>query len=127
MRILACKLGRKEKAYEMYLRTARLDLDDYNNDTEDGCHTTSMAGTWMAFVKGFAGMRVKEGQLHFNPTVPDQWGGYSFKIKFRERNLKINVKKDSVNISNESAEPISVYLFGKEHQLKANGKVIIPN
>ncbi|MFT7054604.1 MAG: maltose phosphorylase [Roseivirga sp.] len=125
--ILACKLGRKEKAYEMYIRTARLDLDDYNNDTEDGCHTTSMAGTWMAFVKGFAGMRVKEGQLHFNPTVPDQWGGYSFKIKFRQRNLKINVKKDNVNITNESSEAISVYLFGKEHQLKANGKVIVPN
>ena len=59
--ILASKLGRKEKAYEMYLRTARLDLDDYNNDTEEGCHTTSMAGTWMAFAKGFAGMRVREG------------------------------------------------------------------
>ena len=54
--ILAAKLG-KEKAYEMYLRTARLDLDDYNNDTEDGCHTTSMAGTWMAFVKGFGDAR----------------------------------------------------------------------
>ena len=63
--ILASKLGRQEKAYEMYLRTARLDLDDYNNDTEDGCHTTSMAGTWMAFAKGFAGMRVRNGQLYF--------------------------------------------------------------
>ena len=56
--IQASKLGKKEKAYEMYLRTARLDLDDYNNDTEDGCHITSMAGTWLAVVKGFGGMRV---------------------------------------------------------------------
>ena len=34
--ILACRIGHFDKAYEMYLRTARLDLDDYNNDTEDG-------------------------------------------------------------------------------------------
>src|SRR5690606_30326945 len=44
--IIAAKLGKEEKAYEFYLRTARLDLDDYNNDTEDGLHITSMAGTW---------------------------------------------------------------------------------
>jgi maltose phosphorylase len=56
----------KEKAYEMYLRTARLDLDDYNNDTEDGCHITSMAGTWLAVVKGFGGMRVER-------AIPAEW------------------------------------------------------
>jgi maltose phosphorylase len=61
--ILASKLGYKEKAYEMYLRTSRLDLDDYNNDTEDGCHITSMAGTWMSVVKGFGGMRIKENRI----------------------------------------------------------------
>ena len=46
--ILAAKLGDEESAYQFYLRTSRLDLDDYNNDTEDGCHITSMAGTWMS-------------------------------------------------------------------------------
>ncbi|MCL4137260.1 UNVERIFIED_CONTAM: hypothetical protein GTU68_029486 [Idotea baltica] len=58
--ILAASLGKTEKAYEMYLRTARLDLDDYNNDTEDGLHTTSMAGTWMALIEGLGGMRVRD-------------------------------------------------------------------
>ncbi|MBP2966783.1 glycoside hydrolase family 65 protein, partial [Acinetobacter baumannii] len=40
--ILAAELGLEEKAVEMYQRTARLDLDNYNNDTEDGLHITSM-------------------------------------------------------------------------------------
>lgn len=30
--ILAAELGKEEKAVEMYERTARLDLDNYNND-----------------------------------------------------------------------------------------------
>lgn len=68
--ILASKLGNEAKAYEFYLRTARLDLDDYNNDTEDGLHITSMAGTWMSIVEGFAGMRVKNNRLSFQTFIP---------------------------------------------------------
>ena len=70
------------------LRAGELDIARFdNNDTEDGCHTTSMAGTWMAFAKGFAGMRVRNGELYFTPYLPDHWDGYSFKIKFRESNI----------------------------------------
>ncbi|TAD94430.1 MAG: glycoside hydrolase family 65 protein, partial [Bacteroidetes bacterium] len=92
--ILAAKLGRQEKAYQMYLRTSRLDLDDYNNDTEDGCHITSMAGTWMAVVQGFGGMRVREGQLHFTPFLPEKWEGYTFKINFRGALLRVRVHQE---------------------------------
>ncbi len=123
--ILASKLGRKDKAYEMYLRTARLDLDDYNNDTEDGCHTTSMAGTWMAFAKGFAGMRVRSGQLYFSPSLPDEWEGYSFKIKFRNRNLTISASKESVTIKNESGESLDLFIFDKQHSIAGNGEVSV--
>src|SRR5688572_22468424 len=70
--ILASALGYKERAYEFYLRTARLDLDDYNNDTEEGCHITSMTGTWMSVIKGFGGMRVRDGKLYFNPFIPER-------------------------------------------------------
>jgi maltose phosphorylase len=121
--ILAAKLGRKEKAYEMYIRTARLDLDDYNNDTEDGCHTTSMAGTWMAFAKGFAGMRVRNGELYFDPYLPEKWEGYSFHIKFRERNLTIQATKGSASISNDSGAEIALYLLGERVIIPSGGQV----
>uniref|UniRef100_UPI004048F60D family 65 glycosyl hydrolase domain-containing protein n=1 Tax=Fulvivirga sp. TaxID=1931237 RepID=UPI004048F60D len=123
--ILASKLGRKEKAYEMYIRTARLDLDDYNNDTEDGCHTTSMAGTWMAFAKGFAGMRVRDERLYFSPYLPDQWEGYAFSIKFRERNLTIKATKEHVIITNDSSESLNIFIFDKEYTLPGNGEVMV--
>ena len=124
--ILAAKLGRKEKAYEMYLRTARLDLDDYNNDTEDGCHTTSMAGTWMAFAKGFAGMRVKNGNLHFNPMLPKEWKGYSFHIKFRERNLTIATADDALKITNDSNEGLTLFVYDQKQELKGGKTIQMP-
>lgn len=111
--ILAAKIGAKEKSYEMYLRTARLDIDDYNNDTEDGLHITSMAGTWMSVVKGFGGMRVKEGVLHLEPFIPENWDSYSFKIRFRDWLLKINVTQEKVDIENRSEKPLTIQLFGK--------------
>lgn len=78
--ILACKLGKTEKAYEMYLRTSRLDLDDYNNDTEDGLHITSMAGTWLAVIKGFAGIRIRNTELQINPHLPGEWKSLTFRM-----------------------------------------------
>jgi maltose phosphorylase len=116
--ILASRLGYKERAYEFYLRTSRLDLDDYNNDTEDGCHITSMAGTWMSVVKGFGGMTVKDGMLHFNPFTPDQWKSYSFRLEFRERVIKIKISKDSVETILESGSPLEICLHGKPVMLK---------
>ena len=121
--ILASKLGKEEKAYEMYLRTARLDLDDYNNDTEDGCHITSMAGTWMSFVKGFGGMRVYNDRLHLHPFLPSQWKGYSFNIRFRGRFLNIRVDREQVAVRNTSGEGLSLVLFGQEFDLPAGGEI----
>jgi maltose phosphorylase len=121
--ILASKLGYEEKAYELYLRTARLDLDDYNNDTEDGCHITSMAGTWMSIVKGFGGMKIVGDELHFAPFIPKQWNSYSFRIEFRKRVLKIEVSKGKVNAKLESGDPLKIYVSGKSMNLVAASEI----
>lgn len=115
--ILASLLGYKEQAYEFYLRTARLDLDDYNNDTEDGCHITSMAGTWMSVVKGFGGMRVIDGTLHFNPFIPSQWKAYSFRLEFRGRVIKVKVSGDKTETILASGEPLTIRVHDKEVKL----------
>ncbi|MCL4136955.1 UNVERIFIED_CONTAM: hypothetical protein GTU68_002222 [Idotea baltica] len=89
--IQAAKLNRMEQAYQFYLRTSRLDLDDYNHEVEEGLHITSMAGTWMSIVEGFGGMRIKENTLSFEPKIPEQWKFYSFKVNFRNHIIRVNV------------------------------------
>ena len=115
--ILAARLKREKKASEMYLRTARLDLDNYNNDTDDGLHITSMGGTWMAFVEAFGGIRVKNGQLHINPFIPNSWKSYSFRINFRGAHLEIRMSSGLL-IINHNPVPVSVHIWGKEYKLK---------
>jgi len=124
--ILAARIGRPEKAYEMYLRTARLDLDDYNNDTEDGCHITSMAGSWMSIVKGFAGMRVREGQLRCDPFIPAQWESYAFRIGWRGHLLRIKVEKEGVTVTNEGGDPITLRIYGEEKRVEGKSSIDFP-
>lgn len=112
--IMACELGYHEKAYEMYLRTSRLDLDNYNNDTEDGLHITSMAGTWMSVVQGFGGLQVENGSLVLNPFLPGHWKGFSFKVMFRGARLKVLLSGDQIIITNETEQAVNVRVQGQE-------------
>ena len=111
--IVASAVGDKQKAYDLYLRTARLDLDDYNNEVADGLHITSMAGTWLAIVQGFGGMRVKDNKLHFNPQIPEKWNAFAFNILFRNNQLNIKVEKHKTIISNIKGPAIELYLRKK--------------
>lgn len=121
--ILAARIGEFDKAYEMYLRTARLDLDNYNNDTEDGLHITSMAGTWLSIVKGFGGMKLVDGGLSFHPMLPKQWNGYAFRIIFRENTIEINVKSEVINFRNISGPDLNILVYGESLDIKSNASV----
>ena len=107
--ILAAKIGETDKAYEMYLRTARLDLDNYNNDTEDGLHITSMAGSYLSIVQGFGGLRIKNQTLYINPHCPNQWNGYGFQILLQNEPIKIEVSKSGATITNLGQNEIAIH------------------
>ncbi len=111
--VLASKLGMEDKAYEMYLRTARLDLDDYNHEADEGLHITSMAGTWMAVVEGFGGKRVRDGVLSLDPMIPKNWNAYRFNLVYRGTVLSITVKPKEVTVKNVSGASLDILVYGK--------------
>ncbi|PLX24000.1 MAG: family 65 glycosyl hydrolase [Marinilabiliales bacterium] len=121
--ILAAKLGYKEKAYELYLRTARLDLDDYNDEVYQGLHITSMAGTYLSIVEGFGGMRLINQELHFNPFIPSKWNMYSFTVRYRENLIKVEVSNKKVTVSNQVGEKLSLFIHGVEYKIKEKSSV----
>jgi maltose phosphorylase len=122
--ILAAKLGYQDKSYEMYLRTARLDIDDYNNDTKDGLHITSMGGTWMSFVMGLGGMRVVNGKLTFNPFLPEKWKSYSFRINFAGAHLEFIKEPGIFRVVNHSEVDVNVMVWGSEATIKGNNSML---
>ena len=121
--ILASRIGNIEKAYELYLRTARLDLDDYNNEVADGLHITSMAGSWLAIVEGFGGMRVLNDRFQLTPLIPEQWKSYSFHARFRGILFEVRVTRNEVLIKNLSDKTLLLLIYDKSYQIKGHGQL----
>ncbi len=121
--IQAAKLNRMEQAYTFYLRTSRLDLDDYNREVDEGLHITSMAGTWMSIVEGFGGMRIVDDKLSFTPRIPEQWKSYSFTINFRNRIVKVTVAPADSSFELQGNNEMSIRVSGNRVVLRP-GEVV---
>lgn len=123
--IMASKVGYQEKAYDYFIETARLDLDDTHSNTKDGIHTANMGGTWMSIVFGFGGLRIKEEGIVIKPNLPKQWGGLSFKFKYKNSIVSVKVEKDSkVIISMLGEDDISILSNENKFELNKNNKTI---
>ena len=122
--IQAAVLNKMEQAYNFYLRTSRLDLDDYNKEVHEGLHITSMAGTWMSIVEGFGGMRIKDGNLTFETRIPKQWKAFSFKVNFRGSIVKVDVSHQETTFTVVGEEDLKIELNGKEVEVKATSTTI---
>ena len=123
--IQAAKLDRMEEAYTFYLRTSRLDLDDYNHEVHEGLHITSMAGTWMSIVEGFGGMRIKDDTLTFEPKIPKQWDAYSFKVNFRNQILKVIVNQDKTHFELDGKNDLQISVNSKSITISPNNLVTV--
>lgn len=109
--IFASELGKEEEAFKFFGFATRMDLDNYNRNTGEGLHITSIAAAWMNIVYGFGGLRSDGEVLLLNPSIPDAWNGYSFRIHYRGAALLVNVGKNSAAICtlNDTTAVIRVY------------------
>ena len=96
--IVACSIGYLEEGYEYFSQSARMDLDDYHNNFYAGIHAANMAGTWQAIVNGFAGVRCQNSKLTFEPSIPEEWEEYAFRLRFRGTLLEIQISKKKRNL-----------------------------
>lgn len=124
--ILASRIGDVEKAYNLFLHATRLDLDDYNNEVEQGLHITSMAGSWLAIVRGFGGMQIKDNSLNFSPAIPSKWNSYSFNINFRGRTLHITVNKELIRMELKTGEELDVQIYNQTHSIRPKKVMNVP-
>ena len=98
----------------MYLRTSRLDLDDYNKEVEEGLHITSMAGSWLSVVEGFGGMRMSDGVLSFAPNLPAKWKSLSFKVNYQNRIISIKATHDAVEVAVEG-DAVELMIYDEKY------------
>jgi len=119
--ILAAELGKKEEAYEFFKYMARLDLDNYNKNTDQGLHVTSMSGAWLNMVYGFGGLRTDGDVLIFKPSIPEKWNSFSFKLLYKGALLSVRVDKEKAEFKVLSGSNITVKVYDEQYNVDSNG------
>jgi trehalose/maltose hydrolase-like predicted phosphorylase len=114
--IVAAELGDTEKAYRYFADTATMDLENKHGNTRAGIHAANMAGAWQGIIFGFAGMRAKAG-LSFNPTIPEHWHAYAFKIRYRGRLIGVRVTPDEAIFELLTGESLEIRVGDRSIQL----------
>ena len=119
--ILASELGRYQEAFDFFHFATRIDLDNYNRNTHEGIHTTSIAAAWMNIVYGFGGMRSDGDILLFSPSIPAHWNGYSFQVTYRGSVIRVEVSQAEAIIKAVTGEPVKIKVGSQEVQVDQQG------
>jgi alpha,alpha-trehalose phosphorylase len=101
--VLAAEVGQLELAHDYLSEAAQMDLQDLEHNTRDGVHVASLAGSWLALVCGFGGLRDHDGRLTFAPRLPPAISKLSFAIRWRGAKVRVLVTPDRVQYSTENA------------------------
>ncbi|HEX3044003.1 MAG TPA: glycosyl hydrolase family 65 protein [Bacillota bacterium] len=126
--ILAAELGYHEQAFDFCRFATRLDLDNYNRNTHEGLHTTSIAAAWMNIVYGFGGMRSDGAKLTFRPSIPKAWNSYDFHLLYRGSTLKVRIDQEMTEFTVTDGPPVLVQVYGVDYRIDSDGvKIKIPD
>lgn len=111
--VVAAEVGHLDLAYDYLRETALVDLRDQAANTAEGLHLASLAGTWLAVVAGFGGMRDHGDTLAFSPRLPDQLTRLCFRLLYRGRRLQVELAPGETTYTLRSGEPLDVLHHGE--------------
>ena len=115
--IVANDLNFTETAYKFFREASEIDLGFNLKSSDEGIHSASMGGIWMAVVMGFAGFSNDMGTLNINPSIPKAWEKLSFNICWKGEKLSFIITKQLVKITKISEEIINITILGELYTL----------
>ncbi|MFF4652845.1 glycoside hydrolase family 65 protein [Streptomyces sp. NPDC001380] len=111
--VMAAEVGHLRLAWDYLGEAALMDLKDLENNTRDGLHIASLAGTWIALVAGFGGMRHREGVLSFAPSLPEKLARLAFTVMVRGRRLRVEITDSVTTYTMVEGAPLEVNHYGR--------------
>ncbi len=108
--LVAARIGHADQAYDYFLRTARVDLENTAKAVSGGTfiggiHTAACAGAWQVAVFGFGGVRLVDGALAIDPRLPERWSALSFPIAYRGGHMTVTATRDGVTVTADPNNP----------------------
>ncbi len=115
--VIAAEVGALDLAYDYFGEASLMDLEDLEHNVRDGLHLASLAGSWLAAVAGFGGMRDHSGRIEFSPRLPGPLRRLTFRVRTRGQVIKVTVEAERAVYELVSGEGLVVLHHGEEVQL----------
>ncbi|MGH3587511.1 MAG: glycoside hydrolase family 65 protein, partial [Pseudonocardia sp.] len=112
--IIAAEVGYHELALEYFVSSLLVDLANLHSNAADGVHVASAGGTWTALAFGFGGMRDHDGELSFDPRLPQDWEGLTFRVTWHGSRLRVTVRPEEIELVAETGEGAQVTVRGEQ-------------
>jgi alpha,alpha-trehalose phosphorylase len=128
--VLAAEVGHLELAHDYIGEAALMDLRDLHQNTRDGVHIASLAGTWLAIVAGLGGLRDIEGVLTFAPRLPSRIDKLCFAVLCHGLRLRVTAMPHQTTYAlRDSDEGASLRLrhHGEPVTVTTDAPVTLPN
>ena len=124
--IIGAEISDLTKAYQYFLVSLNVDLHDKHGNTDDGIHAASAGGTWLAVIRGFAGVKLVKEVLSIRPRMPGGWKSIQFSMKWHGRPLTITVTQNSVRLKmvSKSKDEIKVMVYNRARKIKPGKEFI---
>jgi alpha,alpha-trehalose phosphorylase len=118
--VIAAEVGHLDLAYDYLGEAALIDLRDLEHNTRDGVHIASLAGTWIALIMGFAGLRHAGDTVSFAPRLPDGLARIAFTLVVRGQRLRVEVTHATATYSVANGHPLEIFHDGDKLRLSAD-------
>ena len=112
---------RPEEAWRGFVHALQSDVADIQGGTtQEGIHLGAMSGTVDLVQRGFTGLDLRDGEVHFDPLLPDRIDALKLRIRYRGNWLDVEVSHASLKVqANHSwPQPVPVYVRGDHHMLQ---------
>ncbi len=121
--LMAARLGREDAAVSYYDQMANLDIRNVQLNTISGLHFANFGGTWQTVVFGFGGVTVESDGIRIKPHLPNKWSRISFRLKYRNAVLKIEIthNQTTVTLLQSAEQPVSIFHDAQHLRLNLSG------
>lgn len=115
--VMAAEVGHLELALDYTAEAALMDLHDLAKNTKDGLHMASLAGTCVALVAGFGGLRDHGELMSFKPRLPVGLTALRFSLSVRGARLRVETTHEHTTYTLREGTEIPFLHHGEEHTL----------
>src|SRR5699024_311258 len=79
---------------------------------------------WNALVHGFGGMRQDEGEISFDPRLPDAWPELVFPLTVRGSRFRVRLLREEISLTLETGDQLEVSVRGQRVTVTPEGVTV---